>query len=145
GLDLPVSVGVDDLAFEGRNASGLINLYDFRNRRYSAALGRFIQEDFLSPFGYVFVGNGPLTRKDPLGASEFLEELGLEISNHILPPGLNPDVIGSVCFVYKHADEAVNLACELREIGEIPLPAGAIGIGDVAEYLALKTRFYFML
>ena len=60
--------------FTGRELIGQIGLYDYRNRFYSADLGRFLQPD---PIGfdagdinlYRYVGNNPINEIDPFGLS----------------------------------------------------------------------------
>lgn len=60
------------LGFQGRYLDAETGLYDFRHRVYDAATGRFLQRDPVwdpGNFGgqYTFVGNGPVSRVDPLG------------------------------------------------------------------------------
>ncbi len=58
--------------FTGREWLAALSLYDYRNRTYSAELGRFIETD---PIGfnagdanlYRYVGNSPVTARDPTG------------------------------------------------------------------------------
>ncbi len=60
--------------FTGREFLTEVNLYDYRNRVYSADLGRFLQTDPLKdaersqgPNLYEFVGNDPTNGRDPFG------------------------------------------------------------------------------
>jgi RHS repeat-associated protein len=63
-LDLP--------SFQGRRFDPNTGTYDFRVRYYDQTTGRFVQRDPQSTLGlssYAFVGNNPLTGRDPTGMS----------------------------------------------------------------------------
>jgi RHS repeat-associated protein len=57
--------------YTGRENDGASNLYFFRARYYSPALGRFISEDpaglIGGPNGYAYAGDDPINYVDPLG------------------------------------------------------------------------------
>ncbi len=61
-------------AFHGRELDGETGLVYFRNRYYAPDMGRFVSADPLGyvdgPSMYVFGGNGPVDRGDPLGLYE---------------------------------------------------------------------------
>lgn len=69
---LPSTAFANRFLFTGREWLSEIGLYDYRNRVYSAELGRFLQTDpirFSAGDGnlYRYVGNNPINRIDPLG------------------------------------------------------------------------------
>ena len=58
--------------FTGREWLGQAGIYDYRNRVYSASLGRFLQTDPIRFSAgdvnlYRYVGNGPVNGTDPMG------------------------------------------------------------------------------
>lgn len=57
----------DDLRFQSREFSDLTGLGYFRARHYDPELGRFVEEDPLTPYRYDFGFNNPLTFVDPTG------------------------------------------------------------------------------
>jgi RHS repeat-associated protein len=67
-----VSARGNALTFQGRELDAETGVYYFRNRYYSAQMGRFVSRD---PLGFGagdqnlmrFVGNGPMKRFDPFG------------------------------------------------------------------------------
>jgi RHS repeat-associated protein len=63
------------LLFQGRDRDPDTGLYNFRNRYYSATLGRFLQTDPIGVDGgfnlYAFVSNKPADRMDPFGMNAF--------------------------------------------------------------------------
>jgi RHS repeat-associated protein len=62
---------VNSYRFTGRADLGIAGVYDYRARLYSPALGRFLSKDPITartdPNPYLYVGNSPLSRTDPLG------------------------------------------------------------------------------
>jgi RHS repeat-associated protein len=60
--------------FQGREYLAGLGIYDFRNRAYSPAIGRFLQMDPIRFAGgsnlYRFAGNDPVNGGDPLGLQE---------------------------------------------------------------------------
>ncbi len=72
GSLLIVSAQGNRFMFTGREFLTQVNLYDYRNRVYSADLGRFLQTD---PIGfkakdvnlYRYCGNDPVDKTDPMG------------------------------------------------------------------------------
>jgi RHS repeat-associated protein len=69
----------DRFRFMGREFDGLTGLYYFRGRYYDPRTGRFVSQDswgFASGDAnlYRFVGNAPLTHRDPLGHVAVVEE-----------------------------------------------------------------------
>jgi RHS repeat-associated protein len=71
--------------YTGREFLKEVNLYDYRNRVYSAELGRFLQSDpirFDAGDGnlYRYVGNSPVIEVDPMGLG-FWSDLGNWIKN----------------------------------------------------------------
>jgi RHS repeat-associated protein len=72
GFSLPVSGFQNRFLFTGREWLGQAGIYDYRNRVYSASLGRFLQADPIRFSAgdvnlYRYCGNGPVNWKDPLG------------------------------------------------------------------------------
>jgi RHS repeat-associated protein len=62
----------NNIVFQGRPFDAATGLYDFRNRRYSPTLGRFISRDPMRYNAgdlnlYRFVGNSPMDVLDPMG------------------------------------------------------------------------------
>jgi type VI secretion system secreted protein VgrG len=84
GESLPVSLFGNRFLFTGREWLSEVGLYDYRNRVYSAELGRFLQTDpirFAAGDGnlYRYVSNNPINYVDPLGLfnpSKGLSSLG---------------------------------------------------------------------
>ena len=62
--------------FTGREWQAAINLYDYRARVYSPALGRFLQPDPISFEGgnhlYRYCTNGPVNGRDPTGLQQII-------------------------------------------------------------------------
>jgi len=72
GSALPASPRGNRFLFTGREWLGQAGIYDYRNRVYSATLGRFLQTDPIRFEAgdiniYRYVGNGPVNWRDPLG------------------------------------------------------------------------------
>jgi RHS repeat-associated protein len=72
GESLPVSLFGNRFLFTGREHLSEVGLYDYRNRVYSAELGRFLQTDpirFTAGDGnlYRYVGNNAVNLWDPWG------------------------------------------------------------------------------
>jgi RHS repeat-associated protein len=72
GLSLPVSGFQNRFLFTGREWLGQAGIYDYRNRVYSASLGRFLQADPIRFSAgdvnlYRYVSNNPINLNDPLG------------------------------------------------------------------------------
>jgi RHS repeat-associated protein len=72
GESVPVSLFGNRFLFTGREHLSDVGLYDYRNRVYSAELGRFLQTDpirFSAGDGnlYRYVGNDPINLWDPWG------------------------------------------------------------------------------
>ena len=72
GSALPASPRGNRFLFTGREHLSSVSLYDYRNRVYSASLGRFLQTDPIRFQAgdiniYRYVGNGPVNWRDPLG------------------------------------------------------------------------------
>jgi RHS repeat-associated protein len=71
--------------FTGREWLAALNLYDYRNRTYSAELGRFVQTD---PIGfragdvnlYRYVSNNPVNLTDPLGLATAEDVISFALS-----------------------------------------------------------------
>jgi RHS repeat-associated protein len=73
GSALPASPRGNRFLFTGREWLGQAGIYDYRNRVYSASLGRFLQTDPIRFEAgdvniYRYVGNGPVNWRDPMGA-----------------------------------------------------------------------------
>jgi RHS repeat-associated protein len=71
--------------YTGREFLKEANLYDYRNRVYSAELGRFLQTDpirFDAGDGnlYRYVGNNPLNKIDPTGLISYAPGTCIEVS-----------------------------------------------------------------
>jgi RHS repeat-associated protein len=76
GESVPVSLFGNRFHFTGREWLSEVGLYDYRNRVYSAELGRFLQTDpirFSAGDGnlYRYVGNNPVNLYDPYGLFSF--------------------------------------------------------------------------
>jgi len=71
---------VNDLLFTGREISPSAAMTYSRARFLDTRLGRFAQEDQLSPFGYTYASSNPLVVTDPLGLSDTVEEAELTTS-----------------------------------------------------------------
>jgi len=72
GLSLQVSAFQNRFLFTGREYLASVGLYDYRNRVYSASLGRFLQTDPIRFEAgdvnlYRYCGNNPGNLTDPLG------------------------------------------------------------------------------
>jgi RHS repeat-associated protein len=71
GTQISSSAYGNRFMFQGREYLAAVNTYDFRNRAYSPDLGRFLQMDPIGFGGgnhlYRFVGNNPVTGRDPVG------------------------------------------------------------------------------
>ena len=72
GFSLQVSGFQNRFLFTGREWLGQAGIYDYRNRVYSAQIGRFLQTDPIRFEGgdiniYRYVGNNPINLADPLG------------------------------------------------------------------------------
>lgn len=72
GLPDSSSAAGNPYGFQGRRIDPESGLYYFRNRYYDPATGRFLQRDPVwDPLNagnaYSFAGNGPVTRRDPMG------------------------------------------------------------------------------
>jgi len=73
-LSLPVAGFQNRFLFTGREWLGQAGIYDYRNRLYSASLGRFLQTDPIRFEAgdvnlYRYVGNDPVNLWDPFGLS----------------------------------------------------------------------------
>lgn len=66
----------NDILYSGREYQSGIGY--FRARYYSPNIGRFQQEDLLSPYGYDYTGNNPVTLTDGLRLTVGIEELFLK-------------------------------------------------------------------
>ncbi|NBU72419.1 MAG: hypothetical protein EBS53_13425, partial [Bacteroidetes bacterium] len=92
GNTLTVSGVGNRFLFTGREYIAEIGLYDYRNRVYSASLGRFLQTDPIRFEAgdiniYRYVGNGPVNWRDPLGLWAVGGGAGYEISGGFGAPG----------------------------------------------------------
>ena len=72
GSALPASPRGNRFLFTGREHLSSVSLYDYRNRVYSASLGRFLQTDPIRFEAgdvnlYRYVANNPVNLTDPLG------------------------------------------------------------------------------
>ena len=86
GNTLTVSGVGNRFLFTGREYLAEIGIYDYRNRVYSANLGRFLQTDPIRFEAgdiniYRYVGNGPVNGRDPLGLCMITGSENLSISN----------------------------------------------------------------
>lgn len=63
----------NDVLFQSREFDDITDLGYFRARFYDPALGRFVSEDPLEPFGYDFANNNPMVFVDPLGEAALFE------------------------------------------------------------------------
>ncbi|MCZ6704455.1 MAG: hypothetical protein O6942_01010, partial [Bacteroidetes bacterium] len=63
----------NELNFASREFNRELGIGYYRARSYSPEIGRFLQEDPLSPFNYVYVNNNPLIFTDPTGEVAALE------------------------------------------------------------------------
>ena len=80
--------------FQGRPS--LLGVYDFRGRLYDAEQGRFLSEDALFPFRYVFGGNNPLLWTDRRGLSDAVEDGLARIAARLRPLQLPPPLLGGI-------------------------------------------------
>jgi RHS repeat-associated protein len=74
GSALPASPRGNRFLFTGREWLGQVGIYDYRNRVYSASLGRFLQADPIRFSAgdvnlYRYVSNNPVNYRDSLGLS----------------------------------------------------------------------------
>lgn len=71
GKQIATSAYGNRFMFQGREYLASVNVYDFRSRAYSPDLGRFLQMDPIGFGGgnnlYGFVGNNPVSGRDPSG------------------------------------------------------------------------------
>ncbi len=89
--------------FTGREWLGQAGIYDYRNRVYSAQIGRFLQTDPIRFSAgdvnlYRFVGNGPVNGRDPMG---LLADAYFNIAQGLLTV-IDRDT-GATVTVYAHA------------------------------------------
>ncbi|BDC49797.1 hypothetical protein F183_A21130 [Bryobacterales bacterium F-183] len=131
----PKTAQSSDLLFTGRDhdSEGRTN---FRLRQYDSATGRFLQEDTLEPFGYVYGTNNPLSFRDPLGASP-LEEIALTTNNVRLFTSIAAQhvIIGAAvndylnCIAAAAGDRNKKDGCVRKLIGVVSIgsPAAALG------------------
>jgi RHS repeat-associated protein len=82
GESVPVSLFGNRFLFTGREWLSEVGLYDYRNRVYSAELGRFLQTDpirFSAGDGnlYRYVSNNAVNLRDPLGLMQLDPVQGL--------------------------------------------------------------------
>ncbi|MCE9588884.1 MAG: RHS repeat-associated core domain-containing protein [Verrucomicrobia bacterium] len=80
GNVLTVSGQGNRFLFTGRELISQIGIYDYRNRVYSATLGRFLQTDPIRFQAgdiniYRYVGNGPVNGIDPSGECQWESHL----------------------------------------------------------------------
>jgi RHS repeat-associated protein len=101
GNVLTVSGVGNRFLFTGRELISQIGIYDYRNRVYSASLGRFLQTDPIRFSAgdvnlYRYVGNGPVNGRDPMGLCQ-----GININTNFnndgsgfgsTGPGSNPNI-----------------------------------------------------
>jgi RHS repeat-associated protein len=79
-LNVRSSPAGNPFLFTGRRYDPEAGLYDYRARMYHPALGRFMQRDpVMDPvnFGnaYTYVGNNPISWRDPMGQFTLIEQL----------------------------------------------------------------------
>jgi len=72
-LDELAGAPENNLKFNAREFNQDSGIGFYRSRSYSPGLGRFLQEDPLSPFNYSYVDNNPLIFSDPTGEVAALE------------------------------------------------------------------------
>jgi RHS repeat-associated protein len=81
GSALPASPRENRFLFTGREWLSQVDLYDYRNRVYSASLGRFLQTDPIRFAAgdvniYRYVGNDPANSVDPWGLEVSCGQIG---------------------------------------------------------------------
>jgi len=87
--------------YTGREYLRELGLYDYRNRVYSADLGRFLQTDPIRFEGgdvniYRYVGNSPIHRLDATGlCSQKYDDEGWPIAQPVIPPGYDGSQTGT--------------------------------------------------
>ncbi len=94
GSALPASPRGNRFLFTGREWLGQAGIYDYRNRVFSAQIGRFLQADPIRFEAgdvniYRYCGNGPVNWRDPDGRDPVPAPGGG--FNFVIRPGLNPN------------------------------------------------------
>lgn len=123
--------------FTGREYYQTVGVYDYRNRFYSPALGRFLQTDPLR-FGardidlYRYAGNNPISRLDPAGL--YWMEWGVTIGGFV---GGGLALLGSVPADF--ATGGLNLFATPAEIGAGASLGALIG-GGIGTWLDANSR-----
>ncbi|MCE9588883.1 MAG: RHS repeat-associated core domain-containing protein [Verrucomicrobia bacterium] len=127
GNVLTVSGQGNRFMFTGREFVSQIGLYDYRNRVYSATLGRFLQTDPIRFEAgdiniYRYVGNGPVSGTDPMGLCPFNPAYNPGLgNNNVLGGGYAPNLPGGT-------DPGANF----KGLGIAALGAAAIATGGEA-------------
>lgn len=86
GNSIAASAFGNRFMFTGRELIKETGLYDYRNRMYTAKLGRFMQTDPIGFNGgdvniYRYVSNNVVNTTDPLGLTDFTDEAGVTCSD----------------------------------------------------------------
>ncbi|KXK48158.1 RHS repeat-associated core domain-containing protein [Nitrosomonas europaea] len=129
--------------YTGQQFLGSLNLYYYKARFYSPALGRFLQTD---PIGtaddlnlYAYVGNNPINFNDPSGLLTATAGITFRIPGWI--SWLIPEYIGqgvSAGVAIQFTDDSGQFAPDLGVYWSGAAGGGDIGVGRVAANLGLR-------
>jgi RHS repeat-associated protein len=160
GNPLTASAYGNRILFTGREYLAEVNLYDYRNRVYSAALGRFLQTDPLRFSAgdvniYRYCGNNPLNKADAMGlcdedASSLLS-LSLAASLAALDNSLNGlwsavgnaipgSGLSNAANLSASADESIGLSNEWAEMG-LGEDTAFSGLSGASDFYAAQAAY----
>jgi len=131
GTELSASAFGNRWMYSGREWLPEVGLYDYRNRVYSAQLGRFLQSDPVKFYGgdlnlYRYVGNGFLNLADPEGLATF----GFRISGTLNLPW----IISKSFTIGFHIDEKKRWDVIYTAAAGISLPPSPPGVSVTAGF-----------
>jgi RHS repeat-associated protein len=139
---LPASPRGNRFLFTGREWLSQVGLYDYRNRVYSAQIGRFLQTDpirFSAGDGniYRYVANNPIKFIDPMGLCQSYGDLNLTL---ITPLGIG--ITGGLFFNATGVNPYLGLAIgSPGPSASFTAASGAISAGQTSSQIQASAIF----
>jgi RHS repeat-associated protein len=142
GSALPASPRENRFLFTGREWLSQVDLYDYRNRVYSAQIGRFLQTDPIRFAAgdvniYRYVSNNPIKFIDPMGLCQSYGDLNLTL---ITPLGIG--ITGGLFFNATGVNPYLGLAIgSPGPSASFTAASGAISAGQTSSQIQASAIF----